>query len=227
MKTIAIQAEPREARGKGAARATRRGERLPGVLYGQDQHIVLSLDRKEFAQAMHEAADENVIFDVTLPGHEPLKSIARDVQHHPVTHDVLHVDFQHIDMTKTINVEVAVHLQGEPEGVKNFGGILEHLTRTLEVECLPVDIPSSIQVDVSELMIGDSIHVSDLTADRFEFVDDPTRVVAQVAAPTVEKTAAEEEAEAAEGEEGAEGAEGEEGAESSGDDAGKKEDGEG
>lgn len=207
MRTIPIQANLRERVGKGSARSARREGMLPGVLYGQGENVAISINRKEFATAMHEAHGENVIWDVAIDGREPLKSIAREIQHHPVNRHLIHVDFQHIDLSKPIQVSVVVHLTGEPEGVKTYGGILEHASRELEILVLPQDIPAQLDVDVSKLMIGDSIHVSDLPADGFEFVEEPARVVAQVAAPTVAK-ADDEEAEGAEGEEAA--AEGEE-----------------
>ena len=106
MKTIPIQAELRERVGKGGARSARREGRIPAVLYGHGERIHLSVDRREFVRAMVEAHGENVIFDVTLPGQSPLKSIAREIQHDPVTRSTIHVDFQHIDMSKKINVSV-------------------------------------------------------------------------------------------------------------------------
>jgi large subunit ribosomal protein L25 len=134
-----------------------------------------------------EAHSQNIIFDITLPGQEPLKSIPREIQHDPVSRSMIHVDFQHIDMTKKINVRVAVKVVGEPDGVKNQGGILEHIARELEVSCLPSEIPSEIVVDVSHLVIGTSVHVSELKVEGFEILEDPAQVVALVVAPTVEK----------------------------------------
>ncbi len=200
MKTIVIEAENRENTGKGSARSTRREGRIPGVLYGQGKNIPLSIDRRTFVRALIAAHGENLIFDVTLPSEKPLKAIAREIQQDPISRGVVHVDFQHIDMSKPIHVSIQVNLSGEPEGVKNFGGILEHPGRTLLVECLPSNIPSSIEIDVSELMVGDSIHVSDITPDGFVFQEELTKVIAQVAAPTV--VVEEEEEEAAEGAEG-------------------------
>jgi large subunit ribosomal protein L25 len=221
MKTVSIDAEPRGDTGKGSARGTRREGRIPGVLYGQGKNIPLSVDRRGFVRALVEAHGENLIFDVNIPGEKTMKAIAREIQHDPITRSALHVDFQHIDMSKTIHLDIVVNLVGEPEGVKNFGGVLEHPGRTVEIETLPANIPSSIEVDVSHLMVGDSIHVSDLPAEGFTFLDEETRVIAQVAAPTIVKTAEEEAAEAeaaAEGEEGAEvKAEGEEEAKGEGD----------
>lgn len=202
MKTIAIRADERGRKGKGGAREARRAGRIPGVLYGQGKNIPLTVDRKEFAHVLVEQHSHNVIFDLTLPGQAPMKSIAREIQVDPVSRVMLHVDFQHIDMTKKIHVRVAVHVTGEPDGVKNQGGILEHVARELEVSCLPADIPESVTVDVAHLTIGMSVHVSDIEAEGFEFLEDPKKVVALVVAPTVEKVAVAEVAP----EEGAEGA---------------------
>jgi len=217
MKTIPIDAELRERTGKGGARTARSEGRLPGVLYGQGKSIHLSVDRKEFTRALNTAHDENVLFDVKVPGESGvLTSIAREVQHDPVTRMALHVDFQYVDLSKPIHVQVAVRLVGESEGVKNFGGVLEHVAREVEVLCLPTDIPSHIDVDVTPLMVGQSIHVSDLPAEGFQILTSGSQVVAHVAAPTVEKVAEPAEGEAAaEGEAGAEGAEGEKAAEES------------
>jgi large subunit ribosomal protein L25 len=214
MKTISIEATPRERIGKGGARTARREGRIPGTLYGQGKTISLSVDRRDFARKFIAAHGENVIWDVTLPGEAPLKSIAREIQHDPVSRSMLHVDFQHIDMSKTVHVSVVVHLIGEPEGVRTFGGILEHVSRDLEVSCLPLDIPVSIDVDVSGMQIGDSIHVSDIVTDRFEMISEGERVIAHVASPTVEKTAEEEAAEAVTAAEAADAAAKEDGGES-------------
>jgi large subunit ribosomal protein L25 len=188
MKTIAIEVELRKRTGKGGARESRRAGRIPGVLYGQGKVLLVSVDRHEFVHAMHEAHGENILFDVKVPGEkEPLKSIAREVQHDPVSRAAVHVDFQHIDMNRPIHVKVAVHLTGQPEGAKNFGGILEHQTREVEVLCLPAEVPSHIVVDVSKLLVGQSVHVRDLPPAPYQILEDPSRVIAQVAAPTVEK----------------------------------------
>jgi large subunit ribosomal protein L25 len=197
MKTITIRAEERTRKGKGGARTSRREGRIPGILYGQGQNVPLTVDRKEFATALINAGSANVIFDLTLPGQAPLKSLAREIQTDPVSRRMIHVDFQHIDMTRKIHVKVAVHVVGEPDGVKNQGGILEHVARELEVSCLPADIPEEIRVDVSHLTVGAAVHVSDVKAEGFEFLEDPNQVIALVVAPTVEKTPAEEAATAA------------------------------
>jgi large subunit ribosomal protein L25 len=155
------------------------------------------VDRKEFLKAMHEAAGENVLLDVTIDGASPLKSILREVQHDTLHRFITHLDFQHIDLNKKIHVRVAIHLHGEPEGVKTYGGILEHTTRDVEILCLPAEIPPHFDVDVAKLLIGDSIHVSDLVRGNYEILAEPTRVVAQVTAPTIEKAPEAEVTEAA------------------------------
>ncbi len=219
MKTITIDATPRERTGKGAARTARREGLIPGTLHGQGKTITLSVDRRDFARKLMDAHGENVIWDVTLPGESPLKSIAREIQHDPVSRSMIHVDFQHIDMNRKINVLVAVHLNGEPDGVRNYGGILEHVSRELEISCLPADIPASIDIDVTDLLVGDSIHVRDIPTQNFEFLTDTDRVIAHVASPTVEKAADEDEGEegAQASEEGAEAPDGEESKEDGGD----------
>jgi large subunit ribosomal protein L25 len=193
MKTIPIEARLRERTGKGGARTARREGQLPGVLYGQGKSIHLSVDRREFTRALSQAHDENVLFDVKVPG-EPgvLTSIAREIQHDPLTRMALHVDFQYVDLTKPIHVQVAIRLVGEAEGVKNFGGVLEHVAREIEVLCLPTNIPSHLDVDVSALLVGQSIHVSDIPAVGFQILTLGSQVVAHVAAPTVEKAPAAE-----------------------------------
>ncbi len=187
MKTITIAAKVRAKTGRSGANQSRREGMIPGTLYGQGKSITLEVERKEFVKAMADAHGENVLFDVTIGREAPLKSILREIQHDALHRRVMHVDFQHIDLSKKIHVKVAVHLHGEPEGVKTFGGILEHTTREVEILCLPAEIPAHFDVDVSKLLVGDSIHVSDLVRGNYEFLSDPNRVVAQVTAPVVEK----------------------------------------
>jgi large subunit ribosomal protein L25 len=198
MKTISIAAEVRTKTGRSGANAARRDGKIPGVLYGQGKTIVIALDRKTFLKAINETHGENVLFDVSVGTGAPLKSILREVQHDELHRYVTHVDFQHIDLSKKIHVRVAIHLHGEPEGVKTFGGILEHTTRDVEILCLPAEIPPHFDVDVAKLLVGDSIHVSDLPRGNWEFLTEPMRVVAQVTAPTVEKAPEAEAAAAAE-----------------------------
>lgn len=197
MKTITIEAKRRERTGKGGARTARREGGIPAVLYGQGESISLVVDRRDFVRKFMDAHGENVIWDVSIAGEAPRKSLAREIQTHPISRRMTHVDFQHIDLSKKIQVSVVVHLVGEPDGVRNYGGILEHAGREVMVECLPIDIPASIEVDVTNMAVGDSVHLSDLPREDYEFLEDPHKVIAHVASPTVETVTAGEGEEAA------------------------------
>jgi len=196
MAEVNLEVEKRETMGKGPAKKLRTGGKIPAVIYGHGEETVpLTLDGKSFHAILHSHHGENVIFEIQIPGREAsLKAILREVQHHPVTREILHVDFQHISMTEKITVQVPVSLVGTPDGVMNKGGILERILHELEVECLPGDIPEHIEVDISRLDVGDSIHVSDLKVTKVKVLTDPERSIATVVPPTVMKAAAEKEA---------------------------------
>ena len=195
MAEVSLAVEKREIMGKGPAKKLRSTGRIPAVIYGQgEQTVPLTLDGKAFHTILHSHHGENVIFEIQIPGRKTgLKAILREVQHEPVTGEILHVDFQHISMTKKITVQVPVSLVGSPDGVKNKGGILEHILHELEVECLPTDIPEHIEVDVSPLDVGDSIHVRDIPVTKVKILTDPDRSVATVVPPTIIKAPVEKE----------------------------------
>jgi large subunit ribosomal protein L25 len=216
MATVELKATARTGTGKGKARQTRREGSFPAVLYGEgEEPQPISVDNKDFYPVIRTAAGENVILDLKIEGSksESCKAIIRDIQYHPVRRDILHVDFQHISMTKMITVDVPIEIEGEAVGVKTDGGILEVILREVEVECLPVNIPDVIKVDVSDLEIGNSIQVSDLHVEDARIVTDPESTVITIGAPTVVE---EVKPEVAEGEEAEEGAEGEAAAEGEG-----------
>jgi large subunit ribosomal protein L25 len=195
MAEVNLAVEKRETMGKGPAKKLRSSGKIPAVIYGQGEKTVpLILDGKDFHAVLHSHHGENVIFEIKIPGRKTgLKAILREVQHEPVTGEILHVDFQHISMTKKITVQVPVSLTGTPDGVKNKGGILEHILYEVEVECLPGDIPEHIKVDVSHLDVGDSIHVSDIPVTKVEILTDPERSIATVVPPTIIKEPVEKE----------------------------------
>src|SRR5688572_27605653 len=183
-----IGALPREAIGKGGARSVRREGRVPGILYGHgEESIPLSVDARELQRLVHSVSIENTIVDLSLKGtRQPYKVLIREIQRHPTREEYIHIDFFHIAMDEKISVEVPIVLKGEPTGVRNKGGILDHQLRELEVYCLPAEIPERIEVDVSELDIGDAIHVRDLAVpEGVEIEADPDRAVAAVLAPAV------------------------------------------
>jgi large subunit ribosomal protein L25 len=210
-----LAAEVREPQKKGAARRLRRAGRIPAVMYGHGEPSTpVSLEQSEF-DALLRTREGTVIIEVDVAERGQQQTIIREIQRDPVTGRILHVDLQHISLTETINVEVPMHVTGTPYGVKTEGGILEHHLRAVEIECLPGSIPPYIEVDVTELKIGDSIHVEELAIDReaITVLADPRTTVVAVIPPRLVKTAAEEAEEAAaaaEAEAAAEG-EGEEG----------------
>ena len=192
-----IVADRRQGTGKGAARAGRRSGRIPGVLYGHDEEsVTVSVDALELNRLIQSISVENTIVDLEVKGEkEPFKVLIREVQRHPYRDDVLHIDFFHIAMDEKIHVEVPVVLVGVPIGVKDKGGVVDHQLREIEIRCLPADIPEKIEMDISELDIGNSIHVKDLELPDLEIQTDLDRSVVAVLAPTVIVEPEEEEVE--------------------------------
>ena len=197
MKEILMTAVPRTDTGKGAARRIRREGKIPGVVYGPElEPIPIEITEQEFRKAVKAAGGESAIYTLRVDGREE-KVILREMQRHPVTSRVLHVDLHAISMNKPIHLSVPIHFVGTPVGVKTEGGVMQTLMRELEIACLPKDIPEHFEVDVSQLKVGDSIHVRDLSIPNAEILDEPERTVVVIGAPTVTKAAAAEAEEAA------------------------------
>ena len=195
-KTATIRAQTRDETGKGAARTARRGGRVPGILYGHgEESVALSVDAGELSRLVHSISVDNTIVDLDVAG-DPYKVLIREIQKHPFRDEFVHIDFFHVAMDEKIHVEIPVVLAGVATGVKNKGGVLDHQLREIEVFCLPGNIPEKVEIDVSELDIGDSIHVRDIALPDVEILADPDRSVVAVLAPTVieveEEAAAEE-----------------------------------
>ena len=185
MAIVPLEGQVRPGTGKGPARSARRAGLIPGVIYGAgEKPTALAVPKKEFELAVKNAGG-NVIVALKLGNTVEQTAIIREVQRDPISHDILHLDFHHISLTEKVTVEVTVHLVGTPDGVKNGGGILEHITRTVEIECLPTSIPAHLEADVSALGIGDSIHVRDLNVPNAEILSDPDTTIATVVPPTV------------------------------------------
>jgi large subunit ribosomal protein L25 len=205
MENIKLDTKIRTDAGKGAARKLRAAGEVPAILYGQkEEPLSLSVDESTFKTVVLSRADSSII-DLNIEGGKiegPLNAIVRDVQRHPATGKLLHIDFQRIRLDQKIRVEVSVTVTGEPKGVKVQGGILEHGTRSLTVLCLPAAIPETIQFDVSGLMIGDSIQLKEVISGYpgVEFQDDEDITLAHVVPPTVEAEREVDEEAAAEGE---------------------------
>src|SRR5215471_776384 len=183
-----LTSDRRTEAGKGVARKLRRSGRIPAVYYGRGEApISITIGLKELEEIIQKSGGSNVIVDLKVEGDGAgdRKAIIREIQRDPVEGSILHLDLQHISLTERITVEVPIVLVGTPIGVKDGGGILEHLLREVEVECLPTDIPSKLEVEVSGLNIGDSLHVSDLKADRVTIKTEADRAIAAVVPPTI------------------------------------------
>jgi large subunit ribosomal protein L25 len=189
MKEIVLRARPRVQSGKEYARKLRRNGFVPAVLYGPETETKhLEVETKTFLALVRGGLGENVIVTLLSDDTEEgkRKVLVREVQRDPVTGNVLHVDFHQISLTKKLTIQVPIHLVGTPVGVDD-GGILQHALRDLEIECLPSAIPEKIEVDVSHLKIGDSVHVGDVTVENAEILSDSKSSVVSVVPPTVFK----------------------------------------
>lgn len=198
MERVSVNAYRREATGKGAARSLRRQGELPAVIYRAGTSEPIRIPKAEFIKILKQTKGENVLVNLQFPEGNRL-AIIKDYQLDPVTGDLLHTDFQEVLLTETVRVTVKVLTKGMPKGVKEQGGILQHTLRELEIEALPDRIPGHIEVDVSELAVGQSIHVSDLKLEEgIKILTDPEEVVATVTAPAAEEVAPAPAAEVAE-----------------------------
>ena len=189
-----LRAEIREETGKGSARTLRVKGRIPAVFYGpRSKTIPLSVDSKELATTLQTEAGENVLIDLDiLKGNRSNRKVVmiKDIQIDSLQGMTLHADFYEVAMDEMVTVEVPVHLVGKPEGTK-MGGILEQIRRAIQIQCLPGDIPKSIDVDVSALNIGDSIHVQDIKVEKAKILSDTNFTIATVVPPVVEEKVAE------------------------------------
>jgi large subunit ribosomal protein L25 len=211
MPDIVLAAEPRAERGSRAAGRLRRAGRVPAVVYGLgNEAVTVTVPSRELAHILAGESGANTLISMKLDG-DTMLTLARQIQRHPTRGELVHVDFIRIRRDVAVSAEVPLHLIGEPAGLRD-GGVLEQIVFSVTVEAMPGNIPVALELDVSELLIGDQRHASDLTIPR-DVVShlDPEAVVAQVLAPRVVE---EPEPEVAEGEEVPEGeaAEGAEGA---------------
>jgi large subunit ribosomal protein L25 len=195
-KEITVTAEPRETRGKNEARRLRVKGFAPAILYGaKGPSVAVSVSPKEVNKILHSNTGHNTIFNLAVQGGEDTPVMIVDWLRDPVKETLLHVDLKRIDLTLRIAVKVRVHTTGEPKGVKIQGGLLEVITREVEIECLPDEIPESFTVDVTELMIGQNLRSSDIPmSGSMKLLSAPEQVIAhcvtmkaeEVVAPTAE-----------------------------------------
>lgn len=186
-----ITATAREERGKGAARRLRRDGRVPAVVYGRGEETrALSVDAHELEVLFSRISVENTVIDLAIAGGKgrkpkPVRALVREVQVHPYRRDIMHVDFYQLHAGEKVDVEVPIRLMGTAAGVK-MGGVMQHSLHDLSIRCLPESIPESIEVDISALEIGDSIHVSELRIpEGIDVETDLERTVCAVIPPTV------------------------------------------
>jgi large subunit ribosomal protein L25 len=184
--TANLGARQRDERGKNAARVLRRSGRVPAIVYGHgDENTSLSLDAFELTKLLSSISVANTLVDLEVEGGETLRTLIREVQWHPYKPAVLHVDFMQIHAGQKLTLNVPVRLVGTPAGVANEGGVLDVVLHELHVECLPRDIPEVIEVDVSEMNIGDVLRVHDVSAPNATILNDGELAICSVHAPTV------------------------------------------
>jgi large subunit ribosomal protein L25 len=192
MATASLDAAPRSATGKGAARSLRREGRIPAVIYGHAREPQsLSINTRELERLLGRVSAETTVIELALDG-RTTRTLIREIQRHPFKRSIIHVDFQELVAGEKVTVNVPIVIVGTAAGVRE-GGILDQIMRELSVEVDPANIPNHIDVDVADLTIGHSVHVSDLVLpDGVTVLDDPDATVAVVSAPkVVEETPAE------------------------------------
>jgi len=186
-----LETERREDSGKGVARKLRAAGRVPAVFYGHDQEATrLSVDAREMVHVLRSSGGSNVLLDLMVDGKAHL-AMPREIQRDHIHNKLIHIDFLAVSRTETITVDVPVIEFGDAAGVKE-GGVVEHHLRDLRVECLPQDVPEQLDVDISELNIGDMIHVRDVVVPAgVTVLTNPDDAVLSVITPAALRTEAE------------------------------------
>jgi large subunit ribosomal protein L25 len=192
IKDITVTAEVRASRGKNEARRTRKAGNIPAVVYGAFQDAVsVAVNPKELNKIIRSSTGLNTIFNLSIAGGETTPVMVVDQQVDPIRGHLLHADFKRIDLTKRIRITVPVHTEGEAAGVKVQGGLLEVISRAIEIECLPDEIPERFVVNVTELMIGQSKRASDVAlSGSMKLISAPDTVIAHAVAMRAEEVAA-------------------------------------
>jgi large subunit ribosomal protein L25 len=202
MKRVEVVISRREDTGKGAARSARREGKVPGVLYGGNESpVAITVNRTEMEKSLHSHGGENILVNLKFEGEgqgqgqdEGILGLVRDTQHDPLTGVLEHMDFLRVSTDKKITTTIPVKLMGNPKGVRD-GGILEQLLRDVEIECFPLDIPDALEIDVTNLVVGNSLHVYDVKTDeKYAILTSKERAIALVDLPKVMSAAAGDEA---------------------------------
>ncbi|MFC1562626.1 50S ribosomal protein L25 [candidate division KSB1 bacterium] len=184
MEEYVVKAEIRGESGTGYSKKLRREGKIPGIFYSKDSEPVLFLCELKNLKDLR--SHESRIISLIL-GDKKVSGLIRDIQHDPVSDKIIHIDVMGVDLTKEVYVEVPIIVKGTSVGVKAQDGILEHVKREVEIKCLPKDIPEHIEIDVTDLDIGHSIHVSDIMLEKGKIISKPEMVLVTVVPPTVTK----------------------------------------
>jgi large subunit ribosomal protein L25 len=200
MKDVSIDVQIRTKAGKGVARKLRHAGQTPGVLYGPNaEAISLSIDTHEFYKLLNSAGGEPLLFTLNLKGNGDRSSrtaLIKDLQLHPVYDRICHIDFYEVIMDEEVQVEVPITAVGKAKGVEVDMGVLEIIQRTVKISCLPLAIPRDIQINVSDLGLGEAIHISDITPpEGVRLMDDPEMTLITIVSSRAEEKEEEEEEE--------------------------------
>lgn len=187
-----VKAEPRSGLGTSTVRRLRRTGNIPAVVYGVGKAPQnLQVNTRDFTRGLQKQESEHVIMDLEIGGASALKCLLQDVQHHAVTGEVIHADFHEISLTEKLRVKVPVRLVGEPIGVTQQGGVVDHLVREIEIECLPLDIPDHINLDITSLGVGHSFKAGDIKLDaKLHLLTNKEIAIVSVTAQRAEEEAA-------------------------------------
>jgi large subunit ribosomal protein L25 len=187
-----LQVATRTETGKGAARSLRRQGKVPGVIYGHNRQAeALAVDSLALKKMLIGISAGTAVLDVVVDGRPAVKALIREIQRDSVRPaEILHLDLYEVRADEKVTLAVPVHLIGVPDGVRNFGGVLDHVLREVEIEVLPADIPEFVELDVTALTIGHSLFVRDLKVEKAEILNDPDTPVCTVVAPRTEEAPA-------------------------------------
>jgi large subunit ribosomal protein L25 len=188
--TVSLAATPRDKTGKGAARQARFAKQVPAVIYGHGRPTQpLLVDALLLEKALTGVEPASTLIELTIDG-KMSRALIREIQRHPIRPDIIHVDFYEIHAHEKITLEVPVHLVGTPDGVRNAGGVLDQVLREVKIEVLPEHIPDRVALDVTNLKIGDSLHVRDLSIPNAVILNGPDLTIATVVPPRAEEVVA-------------------------------------
>jgi len=187
-----LQAASRTATGKGAARSLRRDGKVPGVIYGHGREAeAVTIDKSALNKMLFGISAGTTILDVAVDGRTPVKALIREIQRDSLRPaEIIHLDLYEVRSDEEITLAVPIRLIGIPDGVRNFGGVLDHVLRELEVEVLPSNIPDHVDLDVTALTIGHSLFVRDVKVENAKVLNDPDTPICTVVAPRTEEAPA-------------------------------------